>query len=84
MFIQDPDPGSGSWLFTQPEHRIQGSKKHRISDPDPQHWFQVAQPTGHFEHVEGRHTFPLPAPHLHILGVNFFQLSMEDFILTIV
>ncbi len=31
-------------------------------DPDPQHWFQVAQPTGHFEHVEGRHTFPLLAP----------------------
>ena len=59
MFIQDPDPGSGSWLFTQSGYRIQGSKKHQISDPDPQHWFQVAQQIGHFEHVERRHTFPL-------------------------
>jgi hypothetical protein len=84
--IQDVHPGSGSRiriLVIYPS-RIPGSKRHRISDSDPQHWFQVAQPNGHFEHVEGRHTFPLPAPHPHILGVNFFQLSMEDFILTIV
>jgi hypothetical protein len=34
--IQDPEkihPGSGSW--------IQGVKKHRIPDSDPQHWRQL-------------------------------------------
>jgi hypothetical protein len=32
--IQDPEKTySGS--------RIQGSKKHRIPDPDPQHWLRV-------------------------------------------
>ncbi len=35
---------SGSWLFTHPGSRIQGSKRHRIPDSDPQHcgrgpWF---------------------------------------------
>jgi hypothetical protein len=30
-----PDPASGSWFFTYPGSRIQGSKRHRI--PDPQH-----------------------------------------------
>ncbi len=30
--------GSGSWFFTHPESRIQGSKRHRIPYPDPQHW----------------------------------------------
>jgi hypothetical protein len=30
-------PGSGSLLFTHPGSRIQGSKRHRIPDPDPQH-----------------------------------------------
>jgi hypothetical protein len=30
-FIPDPEPGS----------RIQGVKKHRIPDPDPQHCFHV-------------------------------------------
>jgi hypothetical protein len=29
------DPGSGKNLFGS---RIQGSKRHRIPDPDPQHW----------------------------------------------
>jgi len=29
-------PGSGSLLFSHPDSRIQGSKRHRI--PDPQHW----------------------------------------------
>ncbi len=33
-------PGSGSWFFTHPGSRIQGSKEHRIPYPDPQHWFQ--------------------------------------------
>jgi hypothetical protein len=28
LFIPDPDPGS----------RIQGSKRHLVPDPDPQHW----------------------------------------------
>ncbi len=32
-------PGSGSWLFTLPGSRIQGSKRHRI--PDPQHWLNI-------------------------------------------
>ncbi len=31
-------PGSGSWFFTYPGSRIQGSERHRIPDPDPQHW----------------------------------------------
>ena len=31
--IPDPDPGSGSWLFTYPRSRIQGSKRQRIPDP---------------------------------------------------
>ncbi len=30
------DPGSGKNLF-----RIPGSKRHRIPDPDPQHWSEV-------------------------------------------
>ncbi len=34
-------PGSGSILFTHPGSRIQGSKRHRIPDPDPQHRFHV-------------------------------------------
>ncbi len=38
LFVPDR---SGSWLFTHPGSRIQGSKRHRIPDPDPQHWFQV-------------------------------------------
>ncbi len=29
MFIADPDPGSGSWVFTHPGSRIQGSKRRR-------------------------------------------------------
>ncbi len=40
LFIPDPDPGSGSRiriLIFYPS-RIQGSKRHRIPDPDPQHW----------------------------------------------
>ncbi len=31
------DPGSGCWLSTHPGSRIQGSKRHRIPAPDPQH-----------------------------------------------
>jgi hypothetical protein len=39
IWIWDPgsgirDPGSGKNLF-----RIQGSKRHRIPDPNPQHWY---------------------------------------------
>ncbi len=30
-------PGSGSWFVTHPGSQIQGSKGHRILDPDPQH-----------------------------------------------
>ncbi len=37
------DPGCSSririMIFTHPESRIQGSKRHRILDPDPQHCF---------------------------------------------
>ncbi len=41
LFI--PDPGSGCWhLLTFYPSRIQGSKRHRIPDPDPQHWFPFA------------------------------------------
>jgi hypothetical protein len=32
------DPGSGKILF---RIRVQGSKRHRIPDPDPQHWYQL-------------------------------------------
>ncbi len=34
MFIPDPDP-----IFPPSRIRILGSKKQRIPDPDPQHWF---------------------------------------------
>ncbi len=37
LFIPDPDPRSGFWLFTHPGSRE--SKSHRIPDPDPQHCF---------------------------------------------
>jgi hypothetical protein len=36
LFI--PDPGSVCWLSTHRGSRIQGSKRHRIPDPDRQHW----------------------------------------------
>ncbi len=32
--------GSGSWFFTHPGSRIQGSKRHRMLNPDPQHCVQ--------------------------------------------
>ena len=32
----------GSWFFTHPESLIQGSKGHRIPDPDPQNWRNVS------------------------------------------
>ncbi len=38
-------PGSGSWFFTHPGSRIQGSKRHRIPDPNLQHWIEGV-PTG--------------------------------------
>ncbi len=40
-----PDPESGSWLFTHPGSRIQGSKRHRIPDPGsgPQHWNKILE-----------------------------------------
>jgi hypothetical protein len=34
--IRDVLPGSGSWFFTHPGSQIQGSKRHRI--PEPQHY----------------------------------------------
>ena len=39
MLIPDP----GSWFFFHPgsQSQIQGSKKHQIPDPDPQHWFHI-------------------------------------------
>ncbi len=33
-------PGSGSWFFTHPGSRGQKGR-HRIPDPDPQHWFHL-------------------------------------------
>jgi len=36
LFI--PDPGYWCWLSTHPGSLIQGSKRRRIPDPDPQHW----------------------------------------------
>jgi hypothetical protein len=36
LFIPDPDPDI---FFIHPGSRIQGSERHRISDPDPQHWY---------------------------------------------
>jgi len=29
-------PGSGSWYFTHPRSRVQGSKRHQIPDRVPQ------------------------------------------------
>ncbi len=38
------DPGGSSririLIFTHPGSRIQGSKRYRIPDPNPQHWYQ--------------------------------------------
>jgi hypothetical protein len=31
-------------FFTHPGSRIQGSKRHRIPDPDPQHWVMQILP----------------------------------------
>ncbi len=53
MFI--PDPGIDYLPILDP-----GFKK--APYPDQQHRFQVAQSTGHFEHVEGRHTFTRQLP----------------------
>ncbi len=36
--IRDVHLRSRSWFFTHPESRIQRSKRHRIPDPNPQHW----------------------------------------------
>ncbi len=50
-----PDPGSGSATLIQivqtlknrtktySGSRIQGSKRHRIPDPDPQHWYKLCR-----------------------------------------
>ncbi len=35
--IRDVHPGSWTWFLTHPGSRIQGSKRHRIPDQDPQH-----------------------------------------------
>ncbi len=37
-------PGSGCWLFTHPGSQIQGSIRHRITDPDPQLWVRGVIP----------------------------------------
>ncbi len=41
--IRDPnlDHGSGSWFFTHTRSWIQGSNRHRILDPDSQHWINI-------------------------------------------
>jgi hypothetical protein len=41
LFIPEPDPGSGSRSFIHPGSRIQGSKRHRIPELDPQHWTDI-------------------------------------------
>ncbi len=43
LWVWDPgseirDPGSGKKPILDPGSRIQGSKRHRIPDPDPQYW----------------------------------------------
>ncbi len=39
LFIPDPDfYPSRIRIFSHPGSRIQGSKRHRIPNPDPQHW----------------------------------------------
>jgi hypothetical protein len=35
--------GPGSWFFTHPGSRIQGSKRRQIPDPDPQHCRRLIQ-----------------------------------------
>ncbi len=47
--IRDVHPGFGSWFFTHTGSWIQGSKMHRIPDPDPQHCVPEWNPlyTGH-------------------------------------
>jgi hypothetical protein len=49
--IRDPEKTySGS--------RIQGSKRHRIPDPDPQHWYD--------QHTELTNTYPVPGTYYFI------------------
>jgi hypothetical protein len=50
-------PGSRCWLSTHPGPRFQGSNRHRIPDPDPQHctclWITDWYPTLFFVLLEG-------------------------------
>jgi hypothetical protein len=39
-----------------PGSRIQGVKKHRIPDPDPQHWGEVNPALAHFRNNSTVHT----------------------------
>jgi len=39
-------PGSGCWLSIHPRSQIQGSKRHRIPDPDPQHCKNIIELLG--------------------------------------
>ncbi len=41
MWVWDPGSGINKKPIPNPEPRIQGSKRHRILDPDPQHWVLV-------------------------------------------
>ncbi len=49
-------PRSGSWFFNQSGSRIQGSKRHRMPDPDPQHWRDIP---GGSEGGEGADNAPI-------------------------
>jgi hypothetical protein len=41
------DPGSEIWQQIHPGPRIKGVKKHRIPDPDPQHWIRWSRTAYH-------------------------------------
>jgi hypothetical protein len=41
IWVWDRDPGSEIWKKTYSGSRIEGSKKYRIPDPDPQHCLLV-------------------------------------------
>jgi hypothetical protein len=68
------DPGCSSRIrmltFSHPRFRIQGSKRHPIPDPDPQHWFlrfwfrNTTHHRGGWAHHSLLLSIPYPSPRI--------------------
>ncbi len=54
-------PGSRIRMLTFYPSRIQGSKRHRIPDPDPQHWFEDLRFLHLWTDIWGNNPWPDPA-----------------------